>query len=186
MKFFLFLLIVALGAGGYYGYTQLIHLQTQQQAANQKQFDDLQDRLGKIETANKAEADNQAQAASNAAPAQPPAPAPDAQAATGTTTTTNDASATPPADAAADDFTTHLGTITTLDGKTYQSCQLIKIDADGITINHADGVTKITFAMLPTDLQKKFGFDINHAVALTEAQIRYEEQKRKAAEDAGK
>jgi hypothetical protein len=80
--------------------------------------------------------------------------------------------------------TNTLGTITTLDGKTFQKCQLLKVDADGIVVNHSEGITKILYGLLPPELQKKFGYDPHQAAALTEAQIQFQEEQRKAAAQA--
>jgi len=52
-----------------------------------------------------------------------------------------------------------LGTIVTEDGKTYENCQLLKVEADGITFSHSAGITKVMFRLLPPDLQKRFGYD---------------------------
>ena len=73
-----------------------------------------------------------------------------------------------------------LGTITTTDGRTFQNCQLLKIEADGITFNHADGITKVMFPKLPAALQKTFGYDPQADSARQAAQARYEEQSREA------
>jgi len=50
-----------------------------------------------------------------------------------------------------------LGTIVTLDGRAYQQCQLLKVEPDGITFSHAEGITKVMFRFLPLELQKRFG-----------------------------
>lgn len=78
-----------------------------------------------------------------------------------------------------------LGTITTLDGHTYQDCRVLKIESDGVTFNHADGITKILYPLLPPDMQKKFGYDPHAAVAQTEAQINYQQQVQQAASTTG-
>ena len=73
-----------------------------------------------------------------------------------------------------------LGTITTTDGQTFHDCQLLKIEADGITFNHADGITKVMFTRLTPETQKKFGYDPQADSALQAAQMRYQEQLRQA------
>jgi hypothetical protein len=74
-----------------------------------------------------------------------------------------------------------LGTIATLDGKTYQNCQLLKVEQDGIVISDSTGITKITFVVLPADLQKRFGYDPAQITGLTPDQIQADENKRQAA-----
>ena len=74
-----------------------------------------------------------------------------------------------------------LGTIATLDGKTYQKCELLKVETDGITINHSAGIIKILYGLLPLDLQKKFGYDPHVTTALTPDQALSLENQRKAA-----
>ena len=52
-----------------------------------------------------------------------------------------------------------LGTITTVDGKTYAGAKLATSEPDGITIIYSDGGAKILLQNLPADLQKRFGLD---------------------------
>ncbi len=78
--------------------------------------------------------------------------------------------------ASADRIDPNLGTIATTDGRTFQNCQLLKIEADGITFNHADGITKVLFPRLSPEFQKKFGYDPQAEAARQAAQQRYEEQ----------
>jgi len=56
-----------------------------------------------------------------------------------------------------------LGTITTLDGKTYRNCQLLKVGPDRIVISHSSGINDILLVFLPPELQKRFGADIHPA-----------------------
>jgi len=74
-----------------------------------------------------------------------------------------------------------MGTITTLDGRTFQDCKVLKIEADGITFSHADGITKILFPLLRPELQKKYGYDPQKAVAETAAQINYQQSVQQTA-----
>ena len=75
-----------------------------------------------------------------------------------------------------------MGTIATLDGKNYQNCKLLKVDADGITVDHTEGITKIAFGLLPPDLQKRFGYDPHQMTGLTATQVESLEAQRKAAD----
>jgi hypothetical protein len=97
-----------------------------------------------------------------------------------------DPNAGKPAMAAQPPPTNNLGTITTQDGRTFQNCRVIKVKTDGIVVSYSEGITEIKYALLPPDLQKKFGFDPRQAAALTQAQLQYqEEQKNAAAQAAG-
>jgi hypothetical protein len=71
----------------------------------------------------------------------------------------------------------NLGTVTTLDNHSYTNCHVVKIDQDGVTFSNDAGITKIEYAMMPPDLQKKFGYTPQGAVARTEAEIRADEQE---------
>jgi len=62
---------------------------------------------------------------------------------------------------------------------------LLAVEADGVTFSHTKGITKVLFPLLPLDLQKRFGYDSRKAAALTGAEIKYQEEKRKAAAAAG-
>ena len=77
-----------------------------------------------------------------------------------------------------------MGTITTLDGRTFQDCKILKVEADGITFSHADGITKILFPLLRPDLQKRYGYDPQKAVAETAAQINYQQAQQAAQQNA--
>jgi hypothetical protein len=75
----------------------------------------------------------------------------------------------------------NLGTITTLLGQTFQQCKLLKVEADGITFSHTEGITKVLFAYLRPEMQRRFGYDPQKAAAATEASLQYQEQLREAA-----
>jgi hypothetical protein len=70
-----------------------------------------------------------------------------------------------------------IGTFTTLDGHTYSNCKVLKVDQDGVTFSHEDGITKILFPLMPPNIQKLFNYDPQKAVAQTDAQIRYDQQQ---------
>jgi hypothetical protein len=193
MNYFLLVLIVGLCGGGYYEYTLL----EQKSAADQQQITDLDGKVDALQSENKKLEDDKAQltksvadaqtetadltkqvqeAQSALAKAQAQAQSLQAATATSTTATTVAAAPSPPSN--------NLGTITTLDGKTYQNCQLLKVQADSIVVNDADGITEIKFGLMSPDLQKRFGYDPHQAAALTEAQIEYQEEQRQAAAQA--
>jgi hypothetical protein len=74
-----------------------------------------------------------------------------------------------------------LGTIVTITGKTFTHCQLLKVEPDGITFNHDDGITKVLFPYLPPPMQKRFGYDPAKTAELEAAELRYQDQMRQAA-----
>jgi hypothetical protein len=190
MNYFLLMIIVGLCGGGYYEYTTL----EQKSAADQQQITDLGGKVDTLQSENKALEDDKAQLtksvadakaeladltkqvqAAQSALAEAQAQALQAAKAAMPATTAAAASSRP---------TNNLGTIVTLDGKTFQNCQLLKVQADGIVVNDADGITEIRFGLMPPDLQKRFGYDPHQAANLTEAQIEYQEEQRQAAAQA--
>lgn len=75
--------------------------------------------------------------------------------------------------------------ITTLDGTTYKSVRILKVEPDGLMIEHAPktggiGLGKIKFVNLPVELQLKYGYDAQKAAeyqatqAAGEAKLRHE------------
>ena len=173
MNYFLILIILGLGWGSYYEYGQI----QQQNARDKQEFQDtvnarmthLEDENTKLQATNddltKKLAAAQAKTASptpasvdplaNNAP-KPPAP--------------------PPLPS------NNLGLITTSDGKTYDKCHLLKIDATGITISSTSIITKLKFDSLPEPLQTRFGFDPKSGAALAAAQVQTLEQTRMLSE----
>jgi len=191
MNYFLLIIIVGLCGGGYYEYTLL----EQKSAADQQQITDLGGKVDTLQSENKTLEDDKAQLTKSVANAQTElsdltkqvqaaqsalaeAQAQAVQAAKAATPATTTAAAAPSRP------TNNLGTIGTLDGKTFQNCQLLKVQADGIVVNDADGITEIRFGLMPPDLQKRFGYDPHQAATLTEAQIEYQEEQRQAAAQA--
>jgi outer membrane murein-binding lipoprotein Lpp len=79
--------------------------------------------------------------------------------------------------AAAASHSASIGTIKTLDGKTYTNCRVLKVEQDGVTFSHDDGITKILYPLMPPEVQKLFDYDPQKAVAQTDAQIRYDQQQ---------
>ena len=181
MNYFLMMIIVALCGGGYYEYTNF-----------QQQIHDLGAKVDELQAANKALEDDNTRLMKSVNDAQteiadlarqiqgaPSTPAEAKQQAPQSTQANTSAAATtatPP--------TNDLGTITTLTGKTFLNCQLLKVKVDGIVVSHSEGITEIVYGSLPPELQKKFGYDPHQAAALTEAQIQFQEEQRKAAADA--
>lgn len=56
-------------------------------------------------------------------------------------------------------------TLVTLDGENYTNATLKRVDPDGLIISYADGVTKLKFKNLSTDLQTKYGYDPEKAAS---------------------
>ena len=54
---------------------------------------------------------------------------------------------------------------------------MLKVESDGVTFSHDDGITKILFPFLPPDLQKQFGYDPQKATAEADAQLRFDQQQ---------
>ena len=99
-----------------------------------------------------------------------PAPAPSVE-----SSETNPAAHATPSDL------NNLGTITTIDGKSFYHCQLLKVEPDGITFNHSEGITKVLFPFLTPEMRKRFGYDPEKTTALEAAEVRYQDQLRAAA-----
>lgn len=85
------------------------------------------------------------------------------------------------ATAAATSNSNNIGTVTTLDGRTFHNCKVLKVETDGVTFSHDDGITKVLFPLLPPNVQKQFDYDPQKAVAQTDAQVRYDQQQAAAA-----
>ncbi len=199
MNNYMWLLVVfGLCGGGYYEYT---NLQTQASADRQVLKLELQGKIDQLETEKKAlEASNQkltqvqeesktqmaflaaqADAAQKALEMATKSPA----SANGSNSGIGGmSSAGSPSAATSAATSNNLGTIATLDGKTFPNSELLKVDPNGITIKCTSGITKVGFLALPPELQKRFGFDPKNGEVLTNAQTEQNEAQRKAA--AGK
>jgi len=185
MNYFLMLVILLLGGGGYYEYTQI----QQKSSADQQQISDLSAKVDTLQTENKKLEDAQTQlkkssddaAAQVGALTQQLQNAQSALAAAKANQPQTAATAKAPVSPTSND----LGTIATLDGKSYQNCQLLKVKAEGIVINDADGITELAFGLLPPDLQKRFGYDPHSSPTLTPDQVQYQEALRKTNQGAG-
>ena len=79
---------------------------------------------------------------------------------------------------------TDLGTVTTLDNRTFTNCKVVKVEEDGVTFSTDAGIAKIEYPLLPPDLQKKFGYTPQAAVVRTEAEIRANDQQQAATPQA--
>jgi DNA repair exonuclease SbcCD ATPase subunit len=195
MNWFLLLIILAMAGGGYFEYQtlhgqvtvdqmQISDLKTKVQTAlddQQKSADAAKQLTASLTDAQAkaADLDKQLQTektALAAAQAQIDAAAAAAKAAASAPTT-----ATTSAPLA---FTTKLGTLTALDGKTYTACQLLKINTDSIVISNAEGVTQVALNVLPAATQKMLGYDAKLG-ALSNDQVQLLEQKRQTALASG-
>ncbi|MCE0523111.1 MAG: hypothetical protein LV480_09395 [Methylacidiphilales bacterium] len=73
-----------------------------------------------------------------------------------------------------------LGTVTSVDGKTYQNCHLIKVESNCIVFSHSEGIMNLPYVSMQPDLQKVFGFDPTQGATLTDAQVESLEARRQA------
>jgi len=55
--------------------------------------------------------------------------------------------------------------ITTLTGKTYRQCNIIKVYPDGVAFRHSNGAAKILFTDLSSDLRDRLGYSPSKAAA---------------------
>jgi len=192
MQWFLLLIILGMAGGGYYEYTQLEQAQQAVQTkfdAEQKKNDDLQVANKKLQddkdAITKTESDDQAKITdlnTQLQTAQTTLASTQADLAAAKKTIAEAAAKAAAAAAAAHPVapTNSLGDFNSLDGKNFQNTQLLKVDADGITFSHSQGITKVNFSLLPPDLQKRFGYDPRKAATLTAAQVQAAEQQRQA------
>jgi len=59
--------------------------------------------------------------------------------------------------------------LATTDGQMYRNVQVWKVEPDGLTIRHDEGLTKLEFPLLPEDWQKKYEYDPESAAAYRRA-----------------
>jgi hypothetical protein len=188
MNYLLFLIILVMAGGGYFEYKNLqqsITFDDQRVATLQSQLDTatadnkkaLADKDGQLDEAQQTMKAMQVQldsAQNQLAEEKPPTP------------TSQPAAPSPSPTLSSPALTsTKLGNIVTLDGKTYTNCQLLKVNADGIVVNHTDGITKILFDAMPPELQQTFGFDPHAGSELSPTQLMADESKRQVAASAG-
>jgi hypothetical protein len=55
--------------------------------------------------------------------------------------------------------------ITTLTGKTYRQCQIVRVHPDGVSFRHADGAAKVLFTDLSKEWRARLGYDADKAAA---------------------
>lgn len=55
--------------------------------------------------------------------------------------------------------------ITTLAGKTYRQCQIVRVHPDGVSFRHADGAAKVLFTDLSKEWRTRLGYDADKAAA---------------------
>jgi multidrug efflux pump subunit AcrA (membrane-fusion protein) len=189
MNWILFLIILGMAGGGYYEYQNLQH----DIANDDQRLADVQAKLDAVSAENKkGQADKDAQvAAAQQAIKAVQAQLDDAQKQLASAKAAVASAAAAPAPVAVtpkaspSGISTKLGTIATLDGKSYEDCKLLKVNPDGIVVNHSQGITKILFNALPPDMQKIFGFDPHAGPDLTPEQVLADESKRQVADSAG-
>lgn len=167
MNYFLILIILCMGAGGYYEYTTIQQQLGDQDATIKKLQSENADLQRKLDTA-----------AASPAPASTNAPS---SAPGGTATAPGMSPAIPASVAPAN--SNQLGTISTIDGKTYQNCRLLKVKATGIVVNYADGITEVGFMVMPPPLQQRFGYDPKAGPNLSDDQVQADEALRQSAKD---
>jgi hypothetical protein len=180
MNYFLVAIVLGIAGFAYYQHNQ-----------DEQQVTDLQQQIADLKKAATDTDKDKETAAATTVPSGPAAPAapvtPDRNAVTlspavhivaptGTHSSAIDAAANAATSAAASG-SNNLGTVTTLDGRTFQNCKVLKVESDGVTFSHDDGITKVLFPLLPPAVQKQFDYNPQKAVAQTEAQVRYDQQQ---------
>lgn len=55
--------------------------------------------------------------------------------------------------------------ITTLFGRTYQGCHIVRVHPDGVSFTHSRGAAKVLFEDMPPGLRERFGYDARKAEA---------------------
>lgn len=186
MNYFLMLVILLLGCGGFYEYNLLNarHEGDEQRLTDLgAQVDTLKDQNTKLTADNaqltKSATESQTELADLTKQVQ------DAQSALAVEKQKEAAAQTPAVASVSNPIptpgTNNLGTFGTLDGKVYPNSQLMKVQADCIVVSYTGGITQIAFSLMQPEMQKRFGFDPKVAFALTADQVAVQEQKRKAA-----
>ena len=70
-------------------------------------------------------------------------------------------------------------TISTLTGKTYRQCKIVKVHPDGVSFTHANGAAKVLFTDLSQEWRTRLGYD-----AVAAASYQYEQQVRRQEQAA--
>lgn len=193
MNYVLLILVILVCGGAYYDHTNLQKIAQDDRAGDQKQISDLTAQVDKLEADNKKLEDENAGLTKNlndaksslndmtalVQNAQKQAEDAQKQLAQATAPKTQASSPAGPGN--------NLGTVATLDGKSFENCQLLKVEADGITFSHSAGITKVLYGLLRPELQQRFGYDPHVTTGLTDAQVQLQEEQRKiAAQTIGK
>lgn len=86
--------------------------------------------------------------------------------------------------------TTQAETISTLRGKKYLGCKVVRVHPDGISFTHNSGAAKILFTDLPSSMRSKYGYSPRKAAEYTrklaDARKAAAEKRRIAEEKASK
>jgi small-conductance mechanosensitive channel len=190
LPIFLIIVIVTLGAGGYYQYNVMEKVEEDQAAkisANLQQIHNLGAEIDKLTSEKKALEDTKIQQAKRLDDAN--AIISDLNkhlqavqsdlADTQQQLAAEKAKPPPPQ-------TDELGTITTPNGKSYFNCVLLRVDPDGIVVSHTNGIVKILYGWLSSDFQVRFGYNLLPDAAKVEAEVKaQEEQQNKTGQGAG-
>jgi len=76
--------------------------------------------------------------------------------------------------------------LTTVTGKAYHQCRVVKIEPDGVSFRHANGAGKVLFTDLTKPLRDHFGYDPVKARAHEEKLLAEKKQARAAALEKAK
>lgn len=74
--------------------------------------------------------------------------------------------------------------IVTLDGKAFHDCEVKKVERDGVRVVHRDGTAFFDFDVLPSALQKQYGWTAEKSAARKAAQKAEADAQRIAGENA--
>lgn len=58
-----------------------------------------------------------------------------------------------------------VGNISTLTGKVYRRCEIVKVHPDGVSFTHTKGAAKVLFSDLPEEWRQRLGYDPVKAAA---------------------
>jgi hypothetical protein len=174
MNYFLVVIVVGMAGFAYYQ-----HSEDEKQVADlQHQVADLKTKVHADPAANSHVSSAAAGAAGDDADAQPALKiAPAVAVVTPTMEHSSAIDAAAAAATAVESDPNNIGTLKTLDGRTFYQCKVIKVEADGITFSHQDGIAKVLLPFLPPNVQKQFDYDPQKAVAQADAQLRSDQQQ---------
>jgi len=60
-------------------------------------------------------------------------------------------------------------TIKTTDGKTYRNVTVSSVEPDGVILSAPEGKIKVPFSVLPSEIQSKYGYDVNKSAKFQKA-----------------